>query len=188
LNFFYFKQTLNEVITNAYYLLGCLIYQTYLVVNNSFTTNYERTVNLNSTPKTSNVTLSSGNSVLPTTTKSANQNLFFLQKTMSTLSNFTDTTELKSTKSASLQTLNTSFRNSVYFNTLASSSAQPTTYSTSLSEANYVLGSQLNPAFTQTLNTNLTLNELYNDSSFTNDPMLAEVLPTNLNNIAKQQR
>lgn len=188
LNFFYFKQTLNEVITNAYYLLGCLIYQTYLIVNNSFTTNYERTISLNSAPRATNVTLSSGNLVLPTATKSANQNLFFLQKTMNTLSNFTDTTDLKSIKPANLQTLNTSFRNSVYFNTLASSSSQLTAYSTNLSEVNYVLGSQLNPAFSQTLNANLTLNELYNDASFTNDPMLAEVLPTNLNNMAKQQR
>ena len=189
LNFFYFKQILNDVLTNVYYLLGCFVYQIYLIVNKSFTTNYERTLSTNYPTSQTNVNLLSGGSVLSTASKSSNQNLFLLQKTMNTLYNLTNNTTFQTQAArVQVQAITTTFRNNIYFNTLISSSTKTTTCSADFSENNFVLGSHLNPILNQTLNTVTTLNELYSDKLFTNDPMLTEVLPANLNNIAKQQR
>lgn len=193
LSFFYFKQTLNEFITNFYYLVGCVIYQLYLFISTLLVSNQQ--TNIVSTPQTPSFKQVSTN--LPVNTLSSNntntnENLFFLQKTLSSLNNinFVESTLLLKDNSSTNLTINSSFTNKINFlSTSLSNSTFTTPNSTLNTESSYTLSARLNPDFSNSLTLSTTLENLYsNESSFKNDPMLTEGLTHNLNNIAKQQR
>jgi len=193
LGFFYFKQTLNEFITNFYYLIGCIIYQFYLFISTLLVSNQQ--VNVISSPQTLDFKQTTTN--LPVNTLSSNntnvnENLFFLQKTLSSLNNisFVESTLLPKSNSSTNLTINSSFTNKINFLSTSLSSLNSVTPTSALNtESIYTLSTRLNRDFSNSLTLSTTLENLYsNESSFQNDPMLTEGLTHNLNNIAKQQR
>ena len=198
LTFFYIKQTLNELITNCYYFIGCLLFQVYFQINNLFTSNQTSTqvnnLSLNSNPSPFKV--SSKRTDLHTdNTSNVSSNLFFLQKTLHLLDTFRDTNLLSESTSSIKNNnhfqLSGSFMNTIQQSTVLNSiNTKPFIVdSNSLSELDFVLSTKLNSSFTNSLTLPTTLQDLYtNESSVNNDPMISETLTYGLNNIAKQQR
>tara|TARA_B110001450_G_C17622915_1_gene481937 strand:- start:709 stop:1410 length:702 start_codon:yes stop_codon:yes gene_type:complete len=193
LSFFYFKQTLNEFITNCYYLIGCVIYQMYLFISTLLVSNQQISTN---TPvqslKHEKSIVSLPVNTLSSNNTNANENLFFLQKTLSSLNNlnFSESTLLTQSNTSTNLTINTSFINKVNFLSSNMDSVPNKTLGlNSNKESSYTLSTKLNPDFSNSLTLSTTLENLYtNEDSFQNDPMLTEGLTHNLNNIAKQQR
>ena len=198
LTFFYLKQTLNELVTNCYYFIGCLLFQVYFQINNLFTSNQTLTqvnnLSLNSNPSPFKV--SPKRTDLHTDNVSnVSSNLFFLQKTLPLLDTFRDTNLLSESTSSIKNNnhfqLSGSFINTIQQSTVLNSiNTKPfNTCTSSLSEFNFVLSTKLNSSFTNSLTLPTTLQDLYtNESSINNDPMVSETLTYGLNNIAKQQR
>jgi len=193
LSFFYLKQTLNEFITNCYYLVGCVIYQMYLFISTLLVSNQQ--TNANTLTQTLNYEKSTKNlpvNTLSSSSTNVNENLFFLQKTLSSLNNinFAESTLLPKTNTSTNLTINTNFINKVNFLSSNISSTLPTTLDLNFNnESSYTLSTKLNQDFSNSLTLSTTLENLYtNEDSFQNDPMLTEGLTHNLNNIAKQQR
>jgi hypothetical protein len=162
-----------------------------LYICRAFTRNYEQTA-LNAFDfKNKNTNLITQQPSLPNLgNNTTNLNLFWLQKTTNTLSILTNRTKLQpcSQVTRTLQTLNNSFSTSIYFCTLAPNTIKLHPLKQDMFEPTFVLGTSLHPSYNQTLNTTQTLNELYADANFDHDPMIPELVPSSLNNIAKQQR
>lgn len=200
LSFFYLKQSLNEVITAGYYLVGCFIYQIISQLNALFL-NKQQKLNSNSF-YTKNTFLHADKklnnlSVLTPPSGHINTNLFFLQKTLTPTSVLSEsslsllqTTTSTSEISLPLINLNTNFLHKVHFlSTTPVRNQLGTNKYDIFTENNYALSTQLNPHFNSNLTFSTNLNELnLNSNLFAHDPMLGEVLTTGHNNIAKQQR
>ena len=198
LTFFYLKQTLNELVTNCYYFIGCLLFQVYFRINNLFTSNQTLTqvnnLSLNNNPSPFKVS-SKRTNLHTDNVSNVSSNLFFLQKTLPLLDTFRDT-NLLSESTSSIKNdnhfqLSGSFTNTIQQSTVLNSinTKSFNTCSSSLSEFNFVLSTKLNSSFTNSLTLPTTLQDLYtNESSINNDPMVSETLTYGLNNIAKQQR
>ena len=190
LSFFYIKQTLNELITNCYYLIGCVLYQIYTYINTLFITNQERTAL--STSRKSDLILPPSNPITPSSMTSnvlVNTNLFFLQKTL-VLFNHIHNSEVSTNGNPSVLNLTANFTSQV--NLLSTSLAKnyvSTNSRYTVSEMPYTLSTDLNPSFTNSLTFGTTLQELYTkEGDVSNDPVLTETVTHSLNNIAKQQR
>lgn len=194
LTIFFIKQTLNEVITNVYYFIGCIIYQLYIYVNSLFINNQQITIQNHTLHSTvSNHVVSK---VTPSNTPmSVNRNLFFLQKTLPLFNDVSSSkTDFVSMLSSSHTNrnllLSTDFLNQVHFLPTLSQTQSSFTSQVALPiESPYVLTTSLNPAFSSSITFSTTLGNLYNQSSsIQNDPALTETITHSLNNTAKQQR
>ena len=193
LSFFYIKQTLNEFITNFYYLVGCIIYQLYLFTTTLFLNNQRVTSTLNtesrgdlSSPQGLHVNTLSAN------TTNVNSNLFFLQKSLLAINNLNGTANvfLPKLNITSNLDVNEGFFNKISFiSTLPNSNSNNFTGTSINTETSYVLSTKLDSSFSNSLTLSTTLGNLYsNEDSFQNDPVLTETLTHSLNNVAKQQR
>ena len=193
LSFFYIKQTLNEFITNFYYLVGCIIYQLYLFTTTLFLNNQRVTSTLNtesrgdlSSPQGLHVNTLSAN------TTNVNSNLFFLQKSLLAINNLNGTANvfLPKLNITSNLNVNEGFFNKISFiSTLPNSNSNNFTGTSINTETSYVLSTKLDSSFSNSLTLSTTLGNLYsNEDSFQNDPVLTETLTHSLNNVAKQQR
>ena len=193
LGVFYIKQTLNEFITNFYYLIGCVIYQLYLFVSTLFISNQRGNTTLNAQPLNYvKIPKSLQISTPLTVSTNVNPNLFFLQKSLLALNNVTNNTTSLTPNLNSNDTLsvNSSFIGKVNFlSTISNTTGFSNTNLVVNAETPYILSTGLNSNFSNSLTLSTTLGNLYTDeSSFQNDPILTESLTHNLNNIAKQQR
>lgn len=159
-----------------------------LLVSNQQTTTSTPVQPLNYEKSTKNLSVNT----LSSSSTNVNENLFFLQKTLSSLNNinFTESTLLPGSNTSTNLTINTSFTNKVNFLSSNISSTLPVTSELNFNkESSYTLSTKLNQDFSNSLTLSTTLENLYtNEDSFQNDPMLTEGLTHNLNNIAKQQR
>jgi hypothetical protein len=193
LSFFYIKQTLNEFITNFYYLVGCIIYQLYLFTTTLFLNNQRVTSTLNtesrgdlSSPQGLHVNTLSSN------TTNVNSNLFFLQKSLLAINNLNGTANvfLPKLNITSNLNVNEGFFNKISFiSTLPNSNSNNFTGTSINTETSYVLSTKLDSSFSNSLTLSTTLGNLYsNEDSFDSDPMLTETMTQGYNNIAKQQR
>jgi hypothetical protein len=128
-----------------------------------------------------------------------NENLFFLQKTLipnHTISkssfNLESTINTHLPFNSSYVNLNSNFLHKIYYLSLSKNNIPSSTNTNNyniFNEHKYTLGTHLNPQFNNNLTFTTTLNDLNTNSTYTShDPMLSEVLTTNYNNIAKQQR
>mgnify|MGYP006082015017 FL=1 len=190
--FFYLKQTLNEFITNCYYLVGCIIYQVYISISSLLISNQQ-----GSTPQTKQtpnlVNIPRNIQINTTLTSSANvsANLFFLQQTLLPLNNLNNTCNaLTLTTPNNNLDVNSGFLGKVNFLSTLPNNSQIFNPSSMLNtETPYTLSSSLNCNFSSSLAFSTNLESLYvKEDSFRNDPMLTETLTHNLNNTAKQQR
>jgi len=193
LGVFYIKQTLNEFITNFYYLIGCVIYQLYLFVSTLFISNQRGNTILNAQPLNYvKIPKSLQISTPLTVSTNVNPNLFFLQKSLLALNNVTNNTTSLTPNLNSNDTLsvNSSFIGKVNFlSTISNTTGFSNTNLVVNAETPYILSTGLNSNFSNSLTLSTTLGNLYTgESSFQNDPILTESLTHNLNNIAKQQR
>ena len=194
LGFFYVKQTLNEFVTNCYYLVGCVVYQVYILMSTLLVRNQQNTA-LQSVQLLNEAALPQKiqvNTILPTDTK-VSANLFFLQRTLLPLNNLGSTQGTLTTKAFSDNTnlgVNTSFLSKVNFLSTSSNNSQSNELlNISNAETSYTLNSRLNQSFSNSLTFSTNLESLYtNENSFQNDPILTETITHNLNNTAKQQR
>ena len=193
LGLFYFKQTLNEFITNCYYLLGCIIYQIYTSVSMLLFKNQQcatpqiiQPLNLPSLSQKIQV-----NTVLPSSTNTT-ANLFFLQRTLLSLNNLSSTcnTLVPNTSNNNSLDINSGFLSKVNFLSTLSNNSETFKVSSVLNtETPYTLNSRLNQSFLNSLTFSTNLENLYtNEGSFKSDPILTETITHNLNNTAKQQR
>lgn len=193
LSFFYVKQTLNEFITNFYYLVGCIVYQLYLFVTTLFLSNQHAPSTLNVETRNNVITPQCLQvNTLSTSTTNVSSNLFFLQKSLLALNNLNNTTNNLS-PSLNINTnlnVNGSFTNKISFLSTFTNHISSTSTSIGLNtETPYVLSAGLDPSFSNSLTLSTTLGNLYSsEGSFQNDPILTETLTHSLNNIAKQQR
>lgn len=194
LTIFFIKQTLNEVITNVYYLIGCIIYQLYTYLNSLFLNNQQVTIqnNLSQGIVPNHLTTKVSPSNTP---MSVNHNLFFLQKTLPLFNDLSSSKiDLVSTLSISSMnrnlSLSTDFLNQIRFIPALFQTQGSSTSSKVLPiESPYVLTTSLNPSFKSSITFSTTLGNLYNQSStIQNDPALTETITHSLNNTAKQQR
>ena len=192
LSLFYIKQTLNEFITNCYYLVGCIIYQVYMSVSVLLFKNQQcatpqitQPLNLPSLSQKIQV-----NTVLPSSTN-VTTNLFFLQRTLLSLSSLGNTcnTLTPDIFNNNLD-VNSGFLSKVNFLSTLSNNAKTFKVLNVLNiETPYTLNSRLNQSFSNSLTLSTNLENLYtNEDSFKNDPILTETVTHNLNNTAKQQR
>mgnify|MGYP006114508857 CR=1 FL=1 len=189
---FHLKQTLNELITNCYYLVGCIIYQVYMSISSWLISNQRGTTP--QTKQTPNLVNTPRNIQINTTlTSSANvsTNLFFLQQTLLPLSNLNSTCNaLTLTNPNNNLNVNSDFLGKVNFLSTLPNNSQIFNSSNMLNtETPHTLSSSLNCNFSSSLAFSTNLESLYiKEGSFRNDPMLTETLTHNLNNTAKQQR
>jgi hypothetical protein len=193
LGVFYIKQTLNEFITNFYYLIGCIIYQLYLFVSTLFISNQRGSVALNTQPLNYvSVPKSLQINTPLTDSTSVNPNLFFLQKSLLALNNVSNsaTTLTPNLNSNDTLSVSNSFMGKVNFlSTISNNTSYNNANSVINIETPYILSTGLNSNFSNSLTLSTTLGNLYTDEgSFQSDPILTESLTHNLNNIAKQQR
>jgi len=193
LSLFYIKQTLNEFITNCYYLVGCIIYQIYMFVSMLLFQNQKCTTPQITQPLNS-VSLSQKTQVNTVLLNSTNvtTNLFFLQRTLLSLSSLGNTcnTLVPNTSNNSNLDVNSGFLSKVNFlSTLSNNTETFKALGALNTETPYTLNSCLNQSFSNSLTFSTNLENLYtNDDSFKSDPILTETLTHNLNSTAKQQR
>jgi hypothetical protein len=192
LSLFYIKQTLNEFITNCYYLVGCVIYQVYMSVSVLLFKNQQcatpqiiQPLNLSSLSQKIQV-----NTVLPSSTNVAT-NLFFLQRTLLSLNGLGSTcnTLIPNIFNNNLD-VNSGFLSKVNFLSTSSNNTKTFKVLNALNiETPYTLNPHLNQSFSNSLTLSTNLGNLYtNEDSFKSDPILTETIMHNLNNTAKQQR
>ena len=193
LSLFYIKQTLNEFITNCYYLVGCIIYQIYMFVSMLLFQNQKCTTPQITQPLNS-VSLSQKTQVNTVLLNSTNvtTNLFFLQRTLLSLSSLGNTcnTLVPNTSNNSNLDVNSGFLSKVNFlSTLSNNTETFKALGALNTETPYTLNSRLNQSFSNSLTFSTNLENLYtNEDSFKSDPILTETLTHNLNSTAKQQR
>jgi len=131
------------------------------------------------------------NTVLTSSTDTTT-NLFFLQRTLLSLSNLGNTCNTLSPNTSNNNNLdvNSGFLSKVNFlSTLSNSTGTFKAVGILNTETPYTLNSRLNQSFSNSLTFSTNLENLYtNESSFKSDPILTETITHGLNNTAKQQR
>ena len=198
LSFFYFKQTVNELLTNCYYFVGCVLYQLHSYLNSLLLSNQVKVlktnkVNLDTPSVKANVSLNSTQTLQTQNYSTLNTlNTFFLQKTLPLVNNlsFSPTVHQELTSSSNHLNLSSDFTVKIHHSTISNSVKSWNKLSSPLTnEVSYILSPKLNSDFNNSITLSTTLDSLYaNEGNFSSDPMLTETLTQGYNNIAKQQR
>lgn len=192
LNLFFFKQTLHELITNIYYLIGCTVFQILQYWNRLFLNNQINTINKsliinNNIPHQNNTHSYNFNS---NSAVQSNLNLFFLQKTLPFLNNTSITLNSFNNKSTNYSNLLNSFIDKIHFSSINSTFNSVEVRNDYVNyEVEYKLSTQLNSKFNNYISLSQSLSDsTFNENTFNYDPSINEYMISNPNNIAKQQR